>query len=70
MLERICSRTNVLRKRQLSIEELRCFFGLLLLFGVLKKRDVEISELWNSTSLQFVPEAKAAMNRNWFFEIS
>ena len=70
MLQKICDWTNELHAIDLTIEELRCFIGLLLLFGVLKKRDVEVSDLWSSTSLQYVPQTQATMPRDRFYEIT
>jgi hypothetical protein len=55
---------------QLSIAELRSYFGLLLLFGVLNKRDVEISEIWSETSLHHCYLATATMSRDRFKVLS
>ena len=49
-----------------NIVELRCFFGLLLLFGVLKKNDVDTAELWSPDSAQHSNHATAAMSRKRF----
>ena len=69
MLQLICKWTNELHQIELEVDELRSFIGLLLLFGVLKKRDVEISEIWCSTSIHYVPQAQAAMPRDRFKQI-
>ena len=70
ILENICNRTNEYRNIDISIEELRCYIGLLLLFVVLKRCRVDIGELWSSTSLDYIPQAQAAMTRNRFSEIT
>ena len=38
-------------EQSITVYELRGFFGLLLLFGVTKKHDIEVSELWNTESV-------------------
>ena len=53
--------------------EIRAFIGLLLLFGVLKKNDVEIQEIWSEESYENIHScyfATAAMSRNRFNTIS
>ena len=49
--------------------ELNAFFGLLLLFGVTKKSDIDIHEIWSSDSIHHVDYATAAMPRSRFVEI-
>ena len=49
-----------------DVVEMRCFFGLLLMFGVLKKNDVDTTELWSPKSAQHSNHATAAMSRHRF----
>ena len=70
MLENIINWINELRSIDINIEELRFYIGFLLLFGVFKKRDVEICKIWSANSLDFLPQAQAAMSRNRFSEIT
>ena len=46
--------------------EVRGFIGLLLLFGVTKKNDVEVNEIWSVESLHHSSFASSAMARNRF----
>lgn len=53
-------------EKPVSVLEIRAFFGLLLLFGAMGKRDVEISELWSPMSNHHLHLATAAMPRSRF----
>ena len=46
--------------------EIYGFIGLLLLFGVTKKNDVSIGEIWNSKSIDFMNYAAATISRDRF----
>ena len=70
MLQKICDWTNELKHIELSIEELRGYISVLLLFGILKKRDIDVSEIWSANSIHYVPQAKTAMARDRFSEIT
>jgi hypothetical protein len=50
--------------------EVKSFIGLLLLFGVTKKRNVDINEIWCETSVHHSAYASAAMPRDRFKLIS
>ena len=50
--------------------EIRGFIGLLLLFGVTKKHDVEISEIFNPNSANHLDWATVCMSRDRFKFIS
>jgi hypothetical protein len=43
--------------------EIRAYIGLLILFGALKKRNVEISEIWSPQNDHHCHWATAAMSR-------
>lgn len=63
-------RTNL---EPVSPIEIRGYFGLLVLFGVLKKHDVAISELWSEDGVDNVQNcyyATATMSRDRFLVIS
>ena len=49
--------------------ELYAYMGLLLLFGVTKKNDVDISEIYNKNSPHFCPTAALTFPRDRFQEI-
>lgn len=51
-------------------EEIMAYFGLLLLFGVTKKRKVDIAEIWKRTSIHYLEIAALAMPRDRFMQIS
>ncbi len=53
---------------KLTMEELKCWIGLLLLFGVNGKNDVEVNSIWSSGPGQIYHShhATAAMSRNRF----
>lgn len=53
-------------KSQISIIEMKTFVGLLVLFGITKKRNTAINEIWNSQSIHFSNWAQVAMPRNRF----
>ena len=55
---------------KLTLNELRGFFGLLLLFGVTKKHDIEVSEIWCVESVNHMDWASVCMSRNRFLQIS
>ena len=69
VLSQICKWTNEVHDMKLTIDEFQCFIGLLLMFGVLKKNDVDLSEIWCENSLQYIPQAKAAMSQHRFQDI-
>ena len=46
-----------------SILEIKAYIGLLLLFGVLKKRHVDIQEIWSPGNLHHFDYATSAMSR-------
>ena len=49
---------------------MRAYIGLLLLFGTLKKSEVEISEIWSPDSIHHSFHATSTMSRNRFKLIS
>jgi hypothetical protein len=50
--------------------EIKGYIGLLLLFGVTKKHDIEIDEMFNFTSVNHMDWATVCMSRNRFKFIS
>ena len=50
--------------------EIKCYFGLLILFGVLQKRDVDIYEIWKEDGIHHCNYATASMPRHRFEVIS
>jgi hypothetical protein len=56
------------RATKLTIDELKCWIGLLLLFGVTGKNDVEVNSIWSSGPGQIYhsDHATAAMSRDRF----
>lgn len=74
MLEHIVSNTNKRIEQtcldgkfiEITITEFKCFIGLILLFGILKKNKVEINEIWSPNSVQHEHLATASMSRNRF----
>lgn len=66
----IVDSTNVRLKNKTDKIEIRAFLGLLLLFGLTKKRDIEISDIWCPTSAHHLEMASACMSRNRFKELS
>ena len=50
--------------------EIRAFIGLMLLFGVTKKNDVDIGEIWCSDSVHHLNYASAGMTRSRFQRLS
>ena len=45
------------------------YFGLLILFGAMKKSDVEINEIWSPESIHHLSHATYTMSRNLFQQI-
>jgi hypothetical protein len=54
----------------LSIQELKCYIGLLILFGFLKKNAVDVNDIWAFESAHHCHHATAAMPRERFKFIS
>ena len=50
----------------ISPVEIRGFIGLLLLLGLLKKNDVDVSSIWDKESLHYVHWAAASFSRDRF----
>ena len=55
---------------EITEEELQGFFGLLIYFGVTKKRDVDVEEIWSPGSIHYSQIAVATMSRTRFQTIS
>jgi hypothetical protein len=55
---------------ELVENEIYAYIGLLLLFGLSKKCDVEIQEIWKKDSVHFLPLAVLTMSRNRFLQIN
>lgn len=55
---------------ELVENEIYAYIGLLLLFGLSKKCDVEIREIWKKDSVHFLPLAVLTMSRNRFLQIN
>ena len=71
ILNLIVESTNIrIGDKPLSLIELKAFCGLLLLFGVTKKHDVEISEIWSADSINHLDWAIVCMSRDRFKTIS
>ncbi len=71
ILNLIVDKTNQRIKqnaRKLTIDELKCWIGLLLLFGLTGRNDVEADCIWSSGPDQVFhsKHATAAMSRNRF----
>lgn len=69
MMDDICKHTNeriAITEKHILIHELNGFFGLLLLFGVTKKNDIDLSEIWDHTSINHMDWATACMSRDRF----
>ena len=65
-----CTNERLNSEEQLiTVYELRGFFGLLLLFGVTKKHDIEVSEIWNTESVHHLDWASVCMSRKRFLLI-
>ena len=56
--------------KPITYDEIEAFFGLLLLFGVTKKGDIDISEIWCPTSVHYLHLGAATMPRLRFQQIS
>ena len=54
----------------LTVNELLGYFGPILLFGVTKKHDIEVSEIWNVESVNHMDWATVGMSRARFSLIS
>lgn len=66
-----CTNQRLISTQELlTNNELRGFFGLLLLFGVTKKNDVDVHEIWNPISVHHLDWATACMPRDRFVFIS
>ena len=73
MIDEIVKCTNErfsAQEQLLTKNELLGYFGLLLLFGVTKKHDIEISEIWNNESVNHMDWATVCMSRSRFSLIS
>ena len=57
---------TVLTNKDISINEMYAFIGILILLGITKKSHVSISELWSESSIHFAPFAVSAMSRERF----
>ena len=66
----IISRLEKSKKESIDEIELRCFFGILLHLGYVKKNDVEIDRIWSPSDSQHSDLASAAMSRSRFQIIS
>ena len=49
-----------------SIDEFYAYIGILTLLGVLKKRSVDVSEIWNEKSVHYIDVVCATMTRERF----
>ena len=66
LIQKIVGYSNIrIEKKEdkITFNEMRAFIGLLILFGVTKKHDVEISEIWAFESTNQLFLATAAMPR-------
>ena len=70
MINKIVFCTNQRIKCPVNILEIKAYIGLLLIFGVTRKRDVCINEIWNTDSLHHLFLANATMTRERFKEIT
>ena len=61
---------NEVQADPITIIEMRAYIGLLLLFGAMKKNDVEIHEMWSSDSINHSFHATSCMSRDRFKLIS
>lgn len=66
LLRKIVGYTNQrieVEEENITINELRGFIGLLIIFGVTKKNDVEINDIWSYDSINHMDIASACMTR-------
>ena len=76
IIDKIIQYTNIklnkIGEKNTYPTEIKAYFGILLLFGCLKKNDVEVAQLWEQQddSVHNVPYATAAMPRDRFKTIS
>ncbi len=68
MLNMILDNTNKRypESEPITITELKCVIGLLLLFGVLKKNGIDTNEIWSPKSVHHCDYATASMRRERF----
>ncbi len=59
---------NVKDVQETSFEEIEGFCGILLLLGVLKKKHIEINEIWSSKYIHYSQNACATMSNINFDE--
>ncbi len=50
----------------ISLNELKAFIGLLITFGITKKRKISVEKIWKPNSIHWCPVATGAMSRNRF----
>jgi len=65
----VLSTNQRIQGKELTALEFRAFCGVLLLFGVTKKHDVEINEIYTTQSVNFSEWAAVCMSRNRLKEI-
>jgi len=72
IIDKIVSCTNKRfdDQKPVTAVEIRGFFGLLLFMGVTKKHDIEISEIYKSSSIHYSDWATVCMSRDRFYLIS
>ena len=68
IIKKIVYYTNlrISEENPVTANEIKSFIGLLILFGLTKKSDVPISEIWSDQSIHFLPLATTAMSRSRF----
>jgi hypothetical protein len=69
IVDKIVYCTNKRLKKEdkpINLNEIRAFFGLLLLFGVTKKNNIDVGEIWAVESIHHSDWASACMSRNRF----
>jgi hypothetical protein len=74
LLEKIVEYTNIGLKLKygekipepVSLNELKAFIGLLITFGITKKRRISVEKIWKTHSVHWCPAATGAMSRDRF----
>ena len=64
--EKYCLRKERMFKVDVTVDEIYAYIGLLLLFGLTRKTDISVDELWCEKSIHYVPIASITMSRDRF----
>jgi len=70
MITQYTNRRLDIDTKKITENEIRGFIGLLLLFGVTKKHDIEIREIYKLESVHYMDWATVCMSRDRFLLIS